>query len=254
VTLTDGVWPAWTATNGSLVIDTTEYVIATRTDDTHLELASAYDEDTETAATYSLQHNGNYDLPDDFGRMIGNLVVESENFQPDIVVIGEGKIRSLRQSDALISNSNPLFAAVRPKEQTDTTTGQRFEVIFYPIPDDAYTLSYRMGILPQMLIDTTLEYPYGGMQHSETIRAACIAAAEEQENGNRLDGRPTYDKKKLFEERLAASISVDKNQLGIDFFGYNSDNSDAAHRPYQNTHDRRRCRDNSLVTYNGSID
>jgi hypothetical protein len=253
VTLTDGVWPDWTATNGSLIIGTTEYFIASRTSDTELELTSAYPDDTETEATYVLQHDGNYDLEDDFGSIIGNLVIESENYKPDIVIVGEGKIRSLRQSGALTAQSNPVFAAVRPKEHTDTTTGQRFEIMFYPLPDDVYTISYKMGILPQMLVDTTLEYPYGGAMHAETLRAGCVAAAEEQENGNRLDGRPTYDKKKLFEERLAASIALDKNQLGIDFYGYNGDNSDARHRPLRGTHDRRRCRDNTLVTYNGSI-
>ena len=252
MTLTDGVWPSWTATHGSLIVDTTEYEIASRTNDTVIELAEAWSEDTETAADYFLQHNGNYDLPDDYSGIDGDIVIESENYQPVITLVGEGNVRALRQHYPQLTDSGstarPEVAAVRPKEHTDTTTGQRFEIMFYPLPNDVYTISYVMRILPDMLVDTTIEYPYGGAAHAETIRAACIAAAEEQENGNRLDGRSTYDKKKLFEQRLAASIAVDQAVLGIDYFGYNSDNSDAVHRPSPRARDRRRCR-TGLITY-----
>ena len=261
VTLTDGVWPTWTGTHGSLVIDTVEYVIASRTDDTTLELAVAWAETTETASEYLLQHDGNYDLPDDFGGMEGDIVVESETYKPNLVMVGEGRIRTLRQQAPYNVNSGstttPFYAAVRPKEQTDTTVGQRFEILFYPIPNNVYTLSYVKRILPEMLVDTTLEYPYGGAEHAETILAACLSVAEEQENGNQLGGNKVYDKKKLFQERLAASIQLDKMKNNVDFFGYNRDNSDARHRLRNNrTNNRRDCSgyyDNDNVTYNGEI-
>lgn len=257
VTLTTGVWPTWTATHGSLVIDTVEYVIDTRTDDTHLELTATYTGDTLTASEYTLKHDGNYDLPDDFGGIQGDLVIESVNYRPKIVLVGEGRIRSLRQTSpqnvTTSSTTTPYYAAVRPKVQ-DTTGGQRFEIMFFPLPNDVYTISYPMRVLPQMLVTTTVEYPYGGTSHAETIRAACIAAAEEQENGNRLGGGPVYDKKNLFMERLAASIALDDQMNGIDFYGYNGDNSDARHRDSYNNNDRRRNCDHGLVTYNGSID
>ena len=65
-----------------------------------------------------------------------------------------------------------------------------------------------------------------------------------------------YDKKKLFEERLAASIALDNNKEGIEYFGYNGDNSDAIHRAGpDSSHDRRNRRDwcnrNDIVTYMG---
>ncbi len=257
VTLTDGVWPSWTATHGSLVVGTTEYVIDTRTDDTHLELAEAWSEDTETASEYVLKHDGNYDLPDDFGNIVGKMVIESSNYQPNITMIGEGQIRTMRQNwpqntQTSSSTTTPFYAAVRPKVQV-TTTGQRFEIMFFPLPNGVYTISYPMRVLPEMLVTTTIEYPYGGTEHAETIRAACIAAAEEQENGNRLNGSAVYDKKKLFQERLAASISIDNQKNGVIFYGYNSDNSDARHRDdSSNSRNRRRC-DTANVTYNGEI-
>ena len=255
VTLTDGVWSSWAATHGSLIVDNAEYVIDSRTDDTDIELADAWTETTETAAEYTLQHNGNYDLPDDFGGIEGKMVIESSNYNPDIILVGEGKIRSMRQQTPLSSSATvtPFYAAVRPKKHATTTTGQRFEIMFYPLPGAVYTISYTQRVNPQMLVSTTLEYPYGGAVHAETIRAACLAAAEEQQNGNRLNGSPVYDKKNLFAERLAASIQIDKQMNGIEYYGYNADNSDAVHRPYpSNTNERNRNRDTGLVTYNGN--
>ena len=261
VTLTGGVFPSWTATHGSLVVDTAEYVIDSRTDDTHLELASAWTEATETAADYTLKHDGNYDLPDDWGGIKGDMVIESVNYKPNVLFVGEGRIRTLRQQSpqnvGAGATTTPYYAAIRPKEHTTTTTGQRYEIMFFPLPNDVYTISYIKRILPQMLVVTTLEYPYGGTSHSETILAACLAVAEEQENGNRKDGQKVYDKKDLFKERLAASIQIDKQMNSVDFFGYNRDDSDARHRlGRDSTNDRRRSSgfyDNDLVTYNGSV-
>ena len=241
VTLTTGVWPSWAYTHGTLVVDTTEYAIASRTSDAEIELSAAWTEDTETAATYDLKHDGNYDLPDDFGGMDGTLTYEPSENKADIKIVGEGRIRTLRRNDS--STTYPLYVAIRPKEQTDTTTGQRFEVMFYPIPDDAYELAYRMNILPQMLVATTLTHPYGGAIHAETIEASCLAIAELQED------EKEGPKKAYFMERLSASISKDKNTARQEYFGYNGDQSQNYNR-----YDRRRhCRDDHLVTYDGGV-
>ncbi|UCH89873.1 MAG: hypothetical protein JSV49_04310 [Thermoplasmata archaeon] len=222
VLLTDGVWPSWTATNGTLVIDSVAYEIASRTDDTHIELVEAWALDTEDLVSYTLRHNGNYDLPDDFGGIEGNLVHAEGSNRPDVRIIGEGKIRSLRATTTL--RTYPEFAAIRPKKQTITTTGQRFEILFFPIPAVAYTLKYRMLVLPELLVDTTLTHPYGGAMHAETIIASCLAIAESQEDEVR------GVKWQEFMDRLAASIEIDKKMISADFFGYNRDYSDSAHR------------------------
>ena len=250
VTQTGGTWPSWTATNGSLIVDGTEYVIASRTDDDDIELASAWPEDTETAAEFVLRHNGNYDLPDDFGDIIGNMVVESDNFKPDIVQVGEGRIRSLRQSRAQSSGSGstltPTFYAIRPKEHTTTTTGQRFEIMFYPLPNEVLTISYRKRILPQMLVDTTLTHPYGGAMHADTLTESCLAKAELMIEDT-LGIHQT-----AFKSALSASIGIDK-ALDPDFYGYDFDNSDAKHRDRADSANDRRIRGTSLVTYNSNL-
>lgn len=216
VTLTDGVWPSWAATNGTLVVDSTEYAIASRTDDTHIELSSAWTETTETAAEYVLNHDGNYDLPDDYADMEGSMVFHSKNY-PDIVKVGEGHLTNLRNRDT--SLSYPRFVAIRPKDFTDATAGQRFEIRLWPVPDAAYVLDYKKVILPNMLVDTTAEYPYGGAIHGLTIKASCMAMAESQEDEN----VGIWQKK--YETFLANSIRLDMKTNQADYFGYNGDRS-----------------------------
>ena len=237
VTITTGTWPSWAATHGSLVVDNTEYVISSRTSDSEIELESAWTEDTETAAEFTLRHSGDYDLPDDFGGIEGILVNESSTNRAEIKIVGEGKIRSLRQNNYV--ETSPYYAAIKPKEHETTTVGQRFEISFYPVPDAVYDLSYKKRILPQMLVDTTLIYPYGGASHAETLLASCLAVADEQENDSSA-------KKGQFQERLAASIAIDKQFNSVNYFGYNSDDSDLVH---QESNGKRTGFVNNLVQY-----
>jgi len=234
VTLAGGVWPSWAATHGTLVVDGTEYPIASRTDDTYIELETAWAETTETAAEYVLNHNGNYDLPDDYADMEGSLVFSGDN-NPDVLKIGEGRLKTLRNQDT--AQSYPQYAAIRPKDFTDATAGQRFEIMFWPIPDDVYTLDYTKVILPNMLVDTTAEYPYGGAIHGLTIKASCMAMAEAQED----ESLGLWQKK--YETFLLQSMQRDMKINRADFFGYNGDNSNGK------SDKRSRRGDNFLVTY-----
>jgi len=224
VTLTTGVWPSWTATHGTLVVNNAEYEIASRTSDSQIELSADWTEATETAETFVLEHDANYDLPDDFGGIEGNITfVNDANSKAPIRLVGEGEIRRLRASEPSTSATDPEFAAIRPKEQTTTTTGQRFEIMFWPAPDEAFTLEYKKVILPSALVTTTVTHPYGGAIHAETLEASCLAMAEMQDD----DKRATGVQMKYFISRLTASIQADKKQFGVEYLGYNGDNSDA---------------------------
>jgi hypothetical protein len=170
------------------------------------------------------------------------MVIESDNYNPDIKIVGEGIIRSSRQQNPN-SGTTPFYAAIRPKVQI-TTTGQRFEIMFYPLPSTACTLSYAMRVLPQMLVDTDVEYPYGGATHSETIKASCMAATEVQV----LDAHgPLWE---AYKEELSSSITSDNAMNSQQYFGYNGDNSDLKHRPVKGGY---RGRNPGLVTYNGEL-
>jgi len=122
------------------------------------------------------------------------------------------------------SSIYPQYAAISPKKQTTTPGGQIFEMMFFPVTDVAYTLSYRMLVLPEALVTDTIMHPYGGATHAETILASCLAIAESQEDEER------GVKWQEFMDRLAASIQIDRKMISADYFGYNSDDSDGIHR------------------------
>lgn len=155
------------------------------------------------------------DLPDDFGHIEGTFTYEPEVSTHQIRVVGEGRLRQMRE--ALDQDGDIEYAAIRWKSN-DGTTGQRQEVMWYPTPDDTYTLTYRYYALPFKLT-TSLQYPLGGEPHSQTILAACLAAAEERFNGGR------GSKWEGFLERVQASIAVDRRNNPV-VLGYNRDRSD----------------------------
>lgn len=242
VTLSDGIFPSWTATHGTLVVGTTEYAIDSRTDDTHLELSAVWPEDTITAEEYTLRHNGNYDMDEDFGGMDGRYLTHGEGVnKPDILIVNEATIRKMRASTT--SRGEPQNVAIRPKNTTVTSSvGQRFEVMFYPIPNDAYTLYYRK-IVQIGVVTSILAYPLGGMAYGEAILASCLAVAEQQENGVR---GPEWES---FISNLTSAIQEDMTAMQTDYHGYNSDDSDAIHRKGRGRH-----RDpNVIATYNGEF-
>ncbi len=236
VTLATGTWPSWTATHGTLVISTVEYAIATRDSDAQITLTTNYDGDGSnlSGGSYTLRHDGNYDMDDDFGGIVGEMTFGAVTQYQTIKVVGEGQIRQARQQ--ISTRARPQFVAIRPKE-SDGTDGQRYEAMFYPVPGAVYTLSFRKRILVDALT-ATIKNPYGGMEHSETILASCIAAAELQSEDTKS---VRWDE---FMERLSASVDGDRKAYSQDFYGYNSDNSDIPEYGIRNE---------TVVTVNGEV-
>lgn len=78
------------------------------------------------------------------------------------------------------------------------------------------TLVIQYSVVPRT-ITTNSPYPYGGMFHAETIREACLAAAESD-----TDDQVGLHQQ-LYEQKLKASIAFDIDQSVADFLGYNGD-------------------------------
>jgi hypothetical protein len=217
VTLATGTWPTWAAINGLLVVDGMEHPIASRTSGSIIVLSSAPSV-AFSADTFELRHDGNYDLPEDWnGWACKGLTFQPEEYYNPVRFVPEGNIRNMRQ--VCTTRQRPAFAAVRSKSGTTATTGQRFELLLYPIPDDVYILDGLYDVLLNKIDATTAPFPYGGGAHSEAIMESCLAAAEKSVN----DAVGLH--KGLFQEALLASIAIDKNK-DPDFYGYNGDNSE----------------------------
>lgn len=171
---------------------------------------------TTTLATVA--GTGDYNLPDDFGNIYGNLTfAAADQGVVPVQIVGEGEIRRLRQGNTQVEQF-PTKAAVRPKVAGAGVAGQRWEILLWPTPDAVYTLSYQYDVLPNY-IRTGTPYPWGGAAHAETILMSCLAAAELHNND--VDG----PMRARFLARLVASIKKDR-KLQPHFLGKNLDSSD----------------------------
>lgn len=153
------------------------------------------------------------DMPEDFGRLIGDGFTWGTGVnEPHILAdVGEGRIRKLRAT--CDQSGRPTIAGLRRKVREDASTQHLWEVMWYPTPDDAYTLYYRYEALVDALTEDT-NFILGGLKYAETIKASCVAAADARVNDNR-QGAAFED----FIGLLLASIKRDRNE-GRKFFGY----------------------------------
>lgn len=291
VTLTGGTFPA-NAASRVLNAGGVEYSVSTRDGDTQLTL----DDTSVTIAsgtTYTLSQN-DYDLPDDFGGLAGDVLTyaSQHTVRREIRIVGEGRIRELRQNTQITAVDYPFLAAVRGKVR-DGTTGTRQELLFWPAVQSAAILLYRYRVRPAIdwvdyetgtvaiaagvvtlsggtfpanaaagvltvdgntysiasrdgntqvtLDDTTVTvsagaaytltsnpYVYGSSDHSETIVASCLAAAERMD---RREGVETAH----FQRCLEASIDADRRTNRARVLGYFGDpggGDDLPRRPH----------------------
>ena len=199
---------------------------------TRIKLSDARHECSESdLATFSFPvFGGNYALPDDFGGLIGDMTYDYNNAIHTVTVTGEGEIRRLRQFNNRRGAAE--YVASRPL-LSDGTGIQKHELLVFPTPEILKTLIYKYRCLPQKL--SPGQVPLGGMQHAETILAACEAAAGE------IVGKPEYQAK--FAERLATSVAIDREAMAPEFLGSMNVRTDTA-----SLHTR-----SGLVTYVGGI-
>ena len=170
-------------------------------------------------------------LPADFGGMDGDDLTLLDSDRPvyRIPLVGEGEIRRQFAIDA-DATGQPRMAAVRPLKERSGVRGQRFELLLWPIADQAYTVELTYYLLPDALTGDA-PYVYGGAAHAETFLESCLSIAEQ-----RLDDAMTVHTEK-FKERLAASIAHDRRHKP-QHLGYNRDLSDQRRGGWQRQHGR----------------
>lgn len=210
VTLTGGTFPSWAA-NGELILDGVTYTVATRDSGTQLTLDDLT-ADADALTTYELAQ-AVYDLPDAFGAFLGPLTYRPGSnvlsYGP-IQVIDERRLREMRQCEDV--TGPPIYAALTHKTLT-MTVGQRKQITFWPLPDAAYVFTYPYRVNPDALTVTNI-YTYGGLQHSETLLLACLAAAEMRRHDGQMNA---YEVR--FQEALAASVQRDSEDHAPDRLG-----------------------------------
>ena len=137
------------------------------------------DDDTSNAWTPTeIADTSKYDLPDDFGRLVGSIHFSPNLYRRSIEIVPIAQILEMRAVNAY--TSYPRFAAVRYKT-SDGSGGQRQEVLFFPQPDQAFVLHYEYEAYSSALSDS-YPYPLGGMQLAELYTESCLAVAESRLN------------------------------------------------------------------------
>jgi len=177
-----------------------------------------------------------YDLPDDFGGLRGSISFYDGDGYIPLKFTNESNMRMLRSQND-IRKGVPEYAAVINKTVTsNTTSGQRQQLMVWPIPDAVYSLRMNYTVLTDTVLSDSggnevtddnpvpaAAIPVGGALHGETIIASCLAIAEqlvdEFNNPGKMQAR--------YLERLSASINLDRRSNLPDYFGYNGDNSDS---------------------------
>ncbi len=214
-TLSGGTFPSWAA-SGEITINGATYVVSTRDSNTQVTL-----QDTEVAesagSTYSLSRYL-YDLPSDFSGFEGQLTYSPNQsaIYPPIPHVPDLQIRRQRQYSW--GSDYPQAVSIRPKS-FDAALGQRWQAVFWPTPDAAYTLEYRYRVEPHVL-SGQYPNPLGGPEIGELVLEACLSVAEQRyrdEAGIHTE---------LFTRKLAAAIEHDRQASSPDTIGYNGDWSD----------------------------
>lgn len=160
-----------------------------------------------TLATVADQ--GEQDLPSDLGRVLGDFHYEASVFRQSIVQVSETRMQELRSRTT--STGRPTHATVRVKPK-EASLGQRLEVAWWPVPDAAYTLTFRYEAFNGKL-SADNPHPLGGMRHAELLIESCLAVAEQKANDER--GLHTAE----FERLMAAAIQNDR-RMGARYYGH----------------------------------
>ena len=115
-----------------------------------------------------------YDLPDDFGRLVGAFCYAEDKHLSPVRKTSVGRLLEMRA--AASESGAPRYVAIRYKVE-DRSSGQRQEALFYPTPDNDWTLHYEYEAYSGALSED-YPYPLGGMKLAELYIESCLAVAE----------------------------------------------------------------------------
>ncbi len=162
-------------------------------------------------------------LPDDYGGLEGpRIQISGPTGQTwwSIDIVGVGLVYE-KQNQYPNTTGRPELCCIEPIKGTAPLHGQRFQLNFFPVADQTYTLKLRYYVLPDYL-GGSFPYPLGGAAHAETFLEACLSVAEKI-----LDDASDIHETE-FQKLLAQSQDIDRRNKPQSL-GYNGDNSDQLH-------------------------
>jgi hypothetical protein len=166
-----------------------------------------------------------------------NYRSNSYNFHFDTTMynlrrIGIGELLAMRTAGA--STTGPVaYYAIRPKTFV-AATGQRFEVLFYPIPSEALTLACQFTLNPSAPSNDS-DYLPGGPLHDQSILYAALAYCESI--AGKSQGPMALQYAQELKNSIARDAEVDITNLGESTCGQRPSAYDMAMEGYRNASD-----------------
>lgn len=161
-----------------LVLESGTYTIVDYVSPTQIRVAG--DASAAVGEGWSVTPDGNYTLPRSFGGQFTGAITfaAGTNRGLNLEWCDEAVIRQWRE-DITDETGDPYLAAVRV--MASGTPRRRWELCLYPKPDEALTVEFPYHLSFDSLVDLD-EVPPTPFSHDETIRAACLAVAERDED------------------------------------------------------------------------
>lgn len=150
------------------------------------------------------------DLPDDFMGMKGQFAYGPTDYAKLIEEVDDQWIQTAL-SGANTPTGPPHKFAIRPKAYAEATA-ERYEVVWYFIPDSAYTLYYTYDVNVAMPTAGS-KYLLGSGQYGAVLRQMGIAEGELMER--KVKGPQAAEADRLF----AAAIVLDRKRYGVKNLG-----------------------------------
>jgi hypothetical protein len=167
-----------------------------------------------------------YDLPSDFGALLGDPTYPAAATNTDgtptrvtrMAIITDLQLRAALGANTV--QAPPQYCAVRPT-LSDSSAKQAWKLDVYPTPSASFTITFQYQTMPPAL-SISNPYPVGSEIHGETILEAMLAAAEAQTAVEpaediptaSLSGKPVKAQPQLhhglFLELLRQSIRIDE--------------------------------------------
>lgn len=184
--------------------------------------------------------------PANFSSVFGGLIYKDDyNGDSTVEVLGVEAIKKLQNATSNQTGRPQKCAFMEVVTQVEGVNTRQTEIIFWPEIDAPYTFEYQYVVDPFPLTSDSI-VPFGSPIHAETIKYACLAAAELDIKG--ISGGPMFQQ---FAKLLEASISFDERATSAQIIGYNSDGP--THGAYcLSRHCRRKSTTHEGVLYTGA--
>ncbi len=167
----------------------------------------------DTGDTFTITPDGIYPLDDDFGGFVDGPVYayNSSVSTGPLVEADMTEIEELRRDDN--ETGLPSKWAVQPR--SNTTTGQKYDLVVHPVPDSTRAIRYRHEVRPTALTDSTSVYALGTPKFHHAIEYAALADWEV------LAGHTPGVWEGKYQEAMAAAIDEDSSRYGTQDVGVN---------------------------------